>query len=218
MNQQQFQAAATAGQPTVMIPTDVYQTLVGQGLIAPGQPAQQIFDQQQQPPPPPASTMSAMGQQQQGGWQQTNQAPVYVPKQQFNAQGQPGAQGFTQQPQPQRQAPQQQPRVAPGERVGSPLEQAAYNFMDLIENKVDTRIERRMEEMMNNNGQQQQQGGVQPPSFFDTTTGKVTIGVGGIGIGVLGTKIFSGIFGGNGNNCSANDASALASAFRTLLR
>jgi len=48
-------------------------------------------------------------------------------------------------------------------------------------------------------------------------TGKVVIGAGGIGIGVLGTKLFSNVFGGNNNSCSASDMNALANAFKQLL-
>ena len=67
-----------------------------------------------------------------------------------------------------------------------------------------------------NGVQQQTNGQVQQP-FFDTTTGKVVIGVGGVGVGAVGYKIVSSLFGNSGSSCSASDMNALGNAFKCLL-
>lgn len=200
MSQQNGIPTATAGQPGVTIPADVYNTMVAQGLAPAmpgmaGQPTQQIFEQPQMQPPP-ASTMQAMQQQGQNGWVAQSstirpQAPSFA----------------AQMVQPQQQAAQQQ-------QAGGIRQELPGEVREFIE---------RMSNMFNNNNQQQmqqQQGQPQGPGFFDTTWGKVSIGAGGIGVGIIGHKIFSGIFSGGSNNsgCSMNDAAALGNAFKFLFK
>lgn len=209
-NQQQ---AATAGSPNgIYIDPNTAATLQQQGIripnyAMPGQPAQQTF-QQPTPNPAPAGTMAAMGNQ---GWQFTNNTthsaqdqPVYyaVPQQPAMTAAQIGA--IT---------------AANGQtEPGSPLEknsvmQQLQEFKSLLTQVIDEGVGMKMDQIMANKQQEQAN---QP--FFDTTTGKIVIGAGGVGVGVLGTKIFSNVFGGSNNSCSASDVSALANAFKQLLR
>lgn len=213
------QPAATAGQPNgVFIDANTAQMLQQQGIqlpyAMPGQPTQQTF-QQQTPNPAPAGTMAAMGQ---GGWQVQQHMTHQTP------------------PQVQYAMPQHPLTAAQASRLtaangqtepGSPLErrtiqQQLQELDGLLTRAIDEGVERRIDYIMGIlNGQQQQVNGVQQVEqpFFDTTTGKVVIGAGGVGIGVLGTKIFGSIFGGNSSHgCSANDINALGNAFKQLLR
>jgi len=196
-----------AQQPTgqqVFIDQATYNALLQQGLITPGQPTQQIF-QQPTPQPPPASTMQAMAQQ--GQWtQQGNPAVVNPAQQQHHAQA----------------MPQQQPQFAPQMAAAQPQQQAPTSPQ--LQQQVGQFMEQLKEGMMEmlgngQQGQQQQNGQQNQPPFFDTTMGKVVIGTGGIGIGVVGTKLVSSIFG-ESSKCgvSANDANAFVNAFKTLLR
>ena len=192
-----------AGQP-VFIDQATYNQLLQQGLITPGQPTQQIF-QQPNPNPPPASTMQAMAQQGQGWTQQGNPAVVNPVQQQHHAQAMPQQQPqFAQQmaaAQPQQQAPTS-PQLQ--QQVGQFMEQLKEGMMEMFGNGQQ--------------GQQQQNGQQNQQPFFDTTMGKVVIGTGGIGIGVVGTKLVSSIFGESKCGVSANDANAFVNAFKTLLR
>lgn len=214
----QQQPAATAGQPTgVTIDPTTAQWLQTQGIPIPGQPIQQVFQQPVQNPPP-ANTMAAMGQ---GNWQVQGQATHQIPNMQFNAMPYQGQQ---------RVMTAAQTAAANGQtEPGSPLERQTLQsqlqqFDGLVTRAIDEGVERRLEQMGIFGGQQQgavpqQQivnGQVQQP-FFDTTTGKVVIGVGGVGVGAIGYKIMSNIFGGGGNSCSASDMNALGNAFKCLL-
>ena len=217
------QPAATAGQPNgIYIDPNTAATLQQQGIpipnyAMPGQPAQQTF-QQPTPNPAPAGTMAAMGNQ---GWQVTNRTV-------HSAQSQPAY--YAAPYQPAMTAAQIGAITAANGQTepGSPLEkrtvmQQLQQFDGLLTQAIDEGVERRLDQIMaimTNQQQQgvpQQQGQVDQP-FFDTTTGKIVIGAGGVGVGVLGTKIFSNVFGGGNNSCSASDVSALANAFKQLLR
>ena len=211
----QQQPAATAGQPMgITLDPNTVQFLQAQGLAIPGQPTQQVFQQPVQNPPP-ANTMAAM---QQGNWQVQGQTSHQVPNMQFNAapyQGQP------------RIMTAAQTAAANGQtEPGSPLEKRTLQaqlqqFDGLLHKAIDDGVERRLEQMgilgnQQNGVQQQTNGQVQQP-FFDTTTGKVVIGVGGVGVGAVGYKIVSSLFGNSGSSCSASDMNALGNAFKCLL-
>lgn len=198
--------AATAGQPgQVFIDQATYNHLLQQGLITPGQPTQQIFQQPVQPPPP-ASTMQAMAQQQ--GWvpqgPPTTTTPTHAA---MHAQAMPQQQSQFAQMAAQPQQPQAQVANNPQlqQQVGQFMEQLKEGMMDMFGNG-------------GNQQQPQQQGQPQGPGFFDTTWGKITIGAGGIGVGVVGTKLISSIFGDSKAGVSANDANAFVNAFKTLLK
>lgn len=220
------QPAATAGQPLNNISIDANAIAALQRIFPqftiPGQPVQQTF-QQPTPGPAPAGTMAAMGGNE--GWKMQQQTPYQIPNQgQYSAMPQ----------QPLTAAQASRMAAANGQtEPGSPLErqmlqQQLQAFDNLLTQNIDSKIERRLIEMgfFGNNQQQgipQQQmmmNGQVQQSFFDTTTGKVVIGAGGVGIGVLGTKLFSSAFGGGNNStyCTANDMNALVNAFKQLLK
>lgn len=200
---QQPQRPAQQG---VFIDQGLFNQLTAAGIIAPGQPAQQIFQQPVQPPPPPASTMQAMQQQ---GWVQQGQPQrVTTPNMGMHAQGFASAPQQQAAPQPQQMAAPQAPRSQ--QELAAEVDQLINGVKEGVMNMFNNG---------NGNGQQNQGQGQQGPDFFDTTWGKATIGIGGVGVGVLGTKLIGNIFGGGGNNgVSANDANAIVNAFKTLLK
>ena len=199
MGSQPYNQAASAGQPGVTIPLDVYNQVFGTNPNQPvnpimGQPTQQVF-QQPETPPPPAGTIAAMQRSGQTQFQPQGQAqPIQSAPNAYHAQVQQ---------QPQQQA-QQQPQMRPD------LPAEVQDFIGKVESLM----------FGNGNQQQDQQQQMmqQQQSFFDTGWGKATMVTGGIGIGVLGTKIFGGLFGSSNNNVSSSDMSALGNAFKTLLK
>lgn len=143
--------------------------------------------------------------------------------------GQPVQQTF-QNPSNTVQAMQQQSYVSPQQpyRTVTPEE---YNRQvdELAENKYKIRSQEvindavsAMKGVINMFGQQQQnQQQCQEPSFWDTTTGKVTIGGIGSALGIGGYKLISKFFGGNGGGGytpSPQELNTVGEALKVLFR
>lgn len=170
------------------------------------QPAQQVFQHPGPQQPQPASTMQAMNQQAQQQWQQIPVQPNQRPAAQVVY-----------------QAEAQQPRIVSADEFNRQVEELAENKFRVRQQEVINNAMAAMKGVqnmfgMNNNNQQQQQNN--QPSFWDTTTGKITIGGMGGALGIGGYKLISKFFGGNsgGYSPSPQEINTAAEALKTLFK
>ena len=167
--------------------------------VIPGQPTQQTFQNPAQQMPPPASTIQAMQQQAQPQYQQVPIQPqvIYQPI---------PPQGIT----------------ISQDDFNKQVEELAENKYKIRAQEVINNAVAAMKGVANmfNQQPQQQCPQQQQPSFWDTTTGKVTIGGIGGAIGVGGCKLISHFFGGNsrsgGYSPSPAEMSLVGDALKAL--